>query len=134
VRDTWPIAYLAWILPHGVPELTAITTCSAAGLVLGAAIVMPGRAGLRHSLRQAIAPAGLLFATSIPLFVLAALTESFVRESLLPTGVRLTIAAAYTALLGWGLWRVRRAAVRERPDARWIDALIRPAPAEPGSG
>jgi uncharacterized membrane protein SpoIIM required for sporulation len=133
VRDAWPISYLAWILPHGVPELTAITTCSAAGLVLGAAIVMPGRAGLRRALRDAIAPAGLLFATSLPLFALAAVTESFVRESLLPTGVRLAVAGAYAGLLVWGLRRVRRTALRQRPDARWIEALIRPAPARPGS-
>jgi uncharacterized membrane protein SpoIIM required for sporulation len=134
VRDAWPIEYLAWILPHGIPELTAITTCGAAGLVLGAAIAMPGRLGMRRAVREAIAPAGLLFGASLPLFALAALTESFVRESLLPTGIRLAIAAAYAALLVWGLWGVRRTAVRERPDARWIDALIRPAPAGPRSG
>jgi len=133
LRDAWPIAYLAWILPHGIPELTAIATCTAAGLVVGAAIAMPGRVGLRRAVREAIAPAGLLFAASLPLFALAALTESFVRESLLPTGVRLAIAAAYAGLLGWALWSVRRSARRAQPDTSWIDALIRPASAAPGT-
>jgi len=39
-RDPLPLAFLAWILPHGIPELTAITLCAAAGLCLGGALTL----------------------------------------------------------------------------------------------
>ena len=43
LHDRSPVPFLAWILPHGIPELTAITLCTAAGLQLGAAVAFPGR-------------------------------------------------------------------------------------------
>src|SRR3989441_10760194 len=111
-RDPWPLAFLAWILPHGIPELTAITLCSAAGLLLGGAVAAPGRRGRRAALRQAVNPALLLFAGSLPLFLLAALMESFVRESALGTASRLGVAAALASALVSALLAVRRLARR----------------------
>src|SRR5437667_34005 len=53
-RDPLPIGYLAWILPHGVPELLALSLCAAAGLQLGAAVAAPGRGGRGAALRRAL--------------------------------------------------------------------------------
>jgi uncharacterized membrane protein SpoIIM required for sporulation len=52
-RDELPVDFLAWILPHGVPELTAVTLCVAGGLVLGGAIAAPGRKTRAEALREA---------------------------------------------------------------------------------
>ncbi|TMB05217.1 MAG: stage II sporulation protein M, partial [Deltaproteobacteria bacterium] len=134
-RDPLPLAFLAWILPHGIPELTAITLCAAAGLCLGGAVAVPGRQGRRRALRDAVNPALLLFAGSLPLFALAALAESFVRESTLGTAARLGIAAVFAAGLAAALLAVRRFSRRVPVDAAWLGELIAPVRAgSPGSG
>ena len=33
----------AWVLPHGVTELSAVCLCGAAGMVIGSSLVFPGR-------------------------------------------------------------------------------------------
>jgi len=134
-RDPLPLDFLAWILPHGIPELTAITLCAAAGLCLGGAVAAPGRQGRRRALREAVNPALLLFGGSIPLFALAALAESFVRESTLGTAPRLGIAAAFAAGLVAALLAVRRFSRRVPVDAAWLGELMaRDRGGSPGSG
>ena len=97
-RDPLPIDFAAWILPHGVPELTAISLCAAAGLLLGIAVASPGRDGRAAALKRAADPALLLFGASIPLFFVAALVESFVRESALSTAARLSVAGGFAEI------------------------------------
>jgi uncharacterized membrane protein SpoIIM required for sporulation len=119
-RDALPVTFLAWLLPHAVPELTAITLCGAAGLMLGAAVAAPGRRRRRTAIAEASLPSLFLVATSVPLFLLAALTESFVRESALGTAPRLAIAAAYTVLLVGSVVYVARLSRRRRVDTSWL--------------
>lgn len=126
VRDAWPFAFFAWILPHGIPELTAITLCASGGLLFGEAVAAPGRRRRRDALRDAVNPALLLFLAALPLFVVAAAIESFVRESNLSTVARLAVAAAmaggiFTASLG-----ARRLARRREVDHAWLRGLIAP--------
>ena len=134
-HDPWPLDFLAWLLPHGIPELTAVTLCAAAGLQLGAAVAAPGRHGRRHALRTATTPALLLFAASLPLFGVAALAESFVRESALGRTTRLAIAAAFGAAIVAMLIVVRRLAGRVPVDADWLAEITGPVHDEaPNSG
>ena len=86
--------FLAWILPHAVPELTAISLCVAAGFVLGRGIALPGRRTRSEAVRQAAPHALILALCSVPLFLSAAAIESFVRESALGTTPRFAVAAA----------------------------------------
>lgn len=102
------VPFLAWILPHGIPELTAITWCAAGGLMLGRAVAAPERRRRAEALREALDSAVVLLAGALPLFVAAALVESFVRESLLGTAPRLLVAAAMLAMLCALLWWTRR--------------------------
>jgi uncharacterized membrane protein SpoIIM required for sporulation len=127
-RDPWPIDFLAWILPHGIPELTAITLCAAGGLVMGGAVAAPGRRPRRVAVREAVGPALALAGTAVPLLFAAALTESFVRESTLGTGARLAIATAYAVALVEGLAWIRRLAHRRDDEALWLAHLM-PLPA-----
>lgn len=93
------VDFLAWILPHAVPELTAISFCVAAGFVLGKAVALPGRKNRSEAVRDAAPSALLLVLCSIPLFLSAAAIESFVRESMLSTSARFSVAAVGAALL-----------------------------------
>ena len=133
-HDRWPIDFLAWILPHGIPELTAITLCAAAGLLFGGAVAAPGRAGRRQAIRAATNPALLLFAGALPLFALAALVESFVRQSTLGTTPRLCLAATFGLALLLALIVVRRLSRALPVDVRWLGELTAPVHDEaPGS-
>lgn len=129
LRDPSPWPFLAWILPHGVPELTAVTLCAAGGLALGQAVAAPGRRGRRRALRAAVDPALLLFGLAIPLLAVAATLESFVRESALGTVTRLCVAGIELALLLAGLFQVRRMARRRDVDRSWLAELGAPDPA-----
>ena len=116
-------AFLAWILPHGVPEFSAICLCAAGGLSLGAALVAPGKLHRRRAIRDAMEVALLFFAASLPLFLVAALLESFVRESTLSTAARLAIAAAGVLTLVAGAAWIRSLA-RVHPDqSDWLAEL-----------
>src|SRR5207237_3306240 len=78
--DGWP-TFWAWLLPHAIPELLAVTLCSAGGLLIAKAVVAPGRRGIAFSLRAAAQPALEMVAASLPLFIVAAAIESFLRQS-----------------------------------------------------
>jgi uncharacterized membrane protein SpoIIM required for sporulation len=125
-RDGIPLDFLAWLLPHGVPELTAVTLCVAAGLVLGGAIAAPGRETRAAALREAARSALLLFAVSVPFFLLAAAIESFVRQSALGTGPRLAVAGAMALLVAGVLTATRWLARRELRKSPWIQTLTEP--------
>jgi len=114
--------FALWVGPHGVPEIEAICLCAAAGLQLGAAMVAPGRRRVRDALREAGDSALALFAVAVPLLVLAALVESFVRESALGDAARIAVLAANAALVAailvgsLRIARLRGAAA----DASWL--------------
>jgi len=123
LQDGTRLAFLAWILPHGVPEFSAITLCAAAGLLLGDAVAAPGRRGRRRALREAMEPALVLVGLAVPLLFLAAGMESFVRESELGTALRLAVASAETLLLLAGLAGIRALARRRGLDRSWLAEL-----------
>ena len=104
-----------------------LTLCCAAGLVLGSAVAAPGRRPRRVALRENSLLALLLVAVSVPLFFLAALTESFVRESAIENTPRFALAGVYAvALVAAHVWLHRRS--RRRPvDTSWLAETERPA-------
>ena len=125
------IEYLAWILPHGIPELTAISLCSAGGLVFGRAVAAPGRQTRRIALVEAGESAALLFCAALPFFLAAAVIESGVRESTWGNGPRFAVAGAMAIVVA-GFYAATWVATRRRPEsARWLFEL--PAPARVGS-
>lgn len=127
LREPWAIEFLAWVLPHAVPELTAVTLCCAAGLLLGGAVAAPGRRSRSEALREAAGSALLLFAASLPLFLVAASVESFVRESALGTSPRLVLAAIFALVLLLSLLAVYRLDRRLHPvETRWLLEIPRP--------
>jgi len=65
------------ILPHGVPELFCIFVCGAAGLTIARSIIFPGIDSRRKSFSTGGKKALMMLLGTIPLFVLAGLTEGY---------------------------------------------------------
>ncbi len=128
LRGDHALPFLAWILPHAIPELTAITLCCAGGLVLGRAMALPGREPRTRALQRSAPTALALFLTSLPLFFVAAWIESFVRESALGTSARFGVAAAGLILLGGSVSVLRSLRERSPNSPNWLDDLLRPDP------
>jgi uncharacterized membrane protein SpoIIM required for sporulation len=106
----------AWILPHGVTEILAIVLLSGGGLFLGRQIVAPGARTRRRALQEARLPAIQLALFAFPMLLIAAVIESYVRQSHLEDRARYLFAAG-TALF-WALYLGRaRAPARWRTDA-----------------
>lgn len=103
----------AWILPHGITEIGAIILCGGIGLMLGRAVVRPGRYSRKHALVEAGKESGLVGAGVAGMLVAAAIIESYVRQSHWSTSTRLLFAAG-TALF-WVLY-IGYGALRERQD------------------
>lgn len=82
----------AWILPHGVTELLAISIVSAAGLLLGYALIDPGGRPRLQELTRRGRQAAVLVVGCVPLFLLAAVIEGFLRQSQLSDLARLLFA------------------------------------------
>jgi uncharacterized membrane protein SpoIIM required for sporulation len=123
----WP-TFWAWLLPHAIPELLAVTLCSAGGLVIARAVVVPGRRGIAASLREAVLQALQLVLAAVPLFLAAAGLESFLRESALSTVPRFGAAAASLVAITGYVWYVRRLARRRAPlKLDWLFREGRPA-------
>jgi uncharacterized membrane protein SpoIIM required for sporulation len=92
----------AWILPHGITELSAIVLCGGVGLMLGRAAVSPGLKTRAQSLVDAGSEAARTAVGIAGMLLIAAFIESFVRQSHLSTAARLTFAAL-TAVF-WSLY------------------------------
>jgi uncharacterized membrane protein SpoIIM required for sporulation len=105
------IWFWAWILPHGIPEITAICLAGAAGLAIGRAMIAPGDRPRGGALREDGRMAVKMVLGTIPIFIVAGITEgtiSQIHEPHLPSAVKLAYAAAMAAILGFYLLRVGR--------------------------
>ncbi len=112
----------AWILPHGITELGAVVLCGGAGLMLGMAVIRPGLRTRRQALAQTGREAIALLLGVIPMFVMAGLIESYLRQSHLDTSSRLLFALG--TVVFWqvyflhGYYRERRAEGEEESPVR----------------
>src|SRR5690606_35857571 len=99
--------YWAWILPHGITELGAIVLCGGIGLMLGWAVVCPGVRSREESLVEAGREAARIACGVGIMLMMAAIIESFLRQSHLSTAGRIwwagTTAALWIAYLAWGV-------------------------------
>ncbi len=104
----------AWILPHGVTEISAILLCGGAGFMLGYAALKPGMKTRKESLKQAGKQAILVFMGVVPMFLAAGLIEGFLRQSQFTTTERLLFAAATALFWVVYFWNGHVAAKRQR--------------------
>lgn len=86
------LQFWSLILPHGMLELPAIFIASAAGLMLGDALVRPKEHKRSDALRLAARQAVILVGGTIPMFIAAGLIEGFVTPSAIPEWTKFSIA------------------------------------------
>ncbi len=106
------VEFWGWVLPHGVTEILAIILCGGAGLVLGQALVFPGRMSRVDNLLVAGREAGRVATGAMVMFLIAGVMEGVFRGAVTSTSVRWTVALAFACAwyLYLGVRPMRRAA------------------------
>lgn len=87
--------FWAWILPHGIPELTQIFIAGGAGLMIGRGMLLPGRRRRGRAVQEEARKAVLLVVGGMPILVLAGIIEgtiSQIHAPTLPYWVKLVVA------------------------------------------
>lgn len=95
--------FWAWILPHGIPELTSIFIAGGAGLIIGRGLLLPGRRRRRDALVHEARRAARLVVGTMPVLVLAGLIEGTISQIHEPT-IPYVAKLAFAALVGIGLY------------------------------
>lgn len=94
--------FWAWILPHGVVELSVVAIAGGAGFVLARGLVRPGRRSRRAALAFEARRALGLVLGGMPLLVIAGLVEGSVSQlhpPLVPLGFKLGVASVLALAL-----------------------------------
>ncbi len=89
----------SFLLPHGVPELSAIFIAGGAGMMIGHALVAPGELSRRDALTEAGKDAVRLLLGTVMLFIIAGFVESFISPSALPAPFKFAFAALMAVAL-----------------------------------
>jgi len=95
--------FWAWILPHGIPELTEIFIAGGAGLILARGMLLPGRRRRRDALVAEAKTAALLVLGGMPILVLAGLIEGTISQMHAPA-VPYAAKLVFAVLVGAGLY------------------------------
>jgi uncharacterized membrane protein SpoIIM required for sporulation len=104
----------AWILPHGITELSAVCMCGAAGMAIGAALVFPGRHTRMRNLALQGREVALLALGAVAMFLIAGLIEGIFRQVVHDVAVRWSLATLTLVFWTWYFLAVGRRAP-ERP-------------------
>ncbi len=91
--------FWATVAPHGVIELTAIQIAGAAGLLIAAGIVAPGRLRRSDAIKAYAQRAGTLIAGVASMLVVAGTIEGFFSPLRLPPAPRIAFGAVTAVLL-----------------------------------
>jgi uncharacterized membrane protein SpoIIM required for sporulation len=91
--------YWATVAPHGVIELTAIQIAGAAGLLISAGILAPGRLRRRDAIAAAARRAGVLIAGVASMLLIAGTIEGFFSPLRLPASDRIAVGVVTAVLL-----------------------------------
>ncbi|MGQ0506405.1 MAG: stage II sporulation protein M [Myxococcaceae bacterium] len=95
--------FWAWILPHGIPELTAICIAGAAGFVLARGLIAPQGLPRRVSLRREGGAAVRLLLGTITLFVLAGIIEGTISQ-IHPPHLSVAFKISFAVVVGLGVY------------------------------
>jgi uncharacterized membrane protein SpoIIM required for sporulation len=96
--DLW-----AWLLPHGITELTAVVVCGAAGFELAHALVFPGAQARLDALRERGRAAAVLVIGAVAMLFIAGLIEGVFRQVVTSVAIRFSVAGATAA---WWIYYV----------------------------
>lgn len=86
------LEFWAWILPHGITELLAACLCGTAGLLIGHALLFPGRRARLAHLAERGKEAARLVVGAVVLLLGAGLVEGIFRQVVQDVAVRWLVA------------------------------------------
>ena len=95
--------FWAWILPHGVTELTETAIAGAAGLIIARGLAAPGRRRRVDALRAEGARAARLIVGAMPMLILAGVIEGSISQLHAPR-VSYAMKLAFAALIAIGVY------------------------------
>ncbi|MHA7136379.1 stage II sporulation protein M [Rossellomorea arthrocnemi] len=84
--------FWAYIVPHGMIELTAIFIAGGAGLLMGYKLFVPGRFTRGYQLKQQANRSVQLLLGTVPLFVIAGIIEGFITPAAIPLLAKYMVA------------------------------------------
>lgn len=93
--------YWATIAPHGAIELTAIQIAGAAGLLIAAGVLYPGRLRRREAIVRNARRAGTLIVGVASMLIVAGTIEGFISPQRWPADVRVAFGALTAAALSF---------------------------------
>lgn len=108
--------FWAWILPHGIPEITAICIAGAAGFVLARGMVAPRGQSRRSALRAEAVTAVRLILGTLALFVLAGLIEGTISQ-IHPPRLSVAFKVGFALVVGGGIYAYLGSALLRRAGA-----------------
>lgn len=106
--------FWAWILPHGIPELTAICLAGAAGFVMARGLIAPRGLPRRVALRREARTAVQLLLGTEALFVLAGCIEGTISQ-VHPPRLSVEFKIAFATLVGGGVYAYLLSALAREP-------------------
>ena len=106
--------FWAWILPHGIPELTEVFIAGGASFIIARGLLLPGRRRRRDALIAEAKTAALLVLGGMPILVLAGIIEGTISQMHAPA-IPYVAKLVFAALVGVGLYAYLLFAGR-RPD------------------
>jgi uncharacterized membrane protein SpoIIM required for sporulation len=109
--------FWAWILPHGIPEITAIGIAGAAGLVIARGMVAPQGLPRRQALRREALVAVRLLMGTLLLFVCAGFIEGTVSQ-IHPPRLSVAFKVGFALAFGAGVYAYLFSSWLRRTDAR----------------
>ncbi|WP_261304148.1 stage II sporulation protein M [Paenibacillus andongensis] len=92
--------FWAYILPHGIIELTAIFIAGGAGLYMGYRFFVPGPYPRKLRFLESAKESAQLLIGTIPLFIIAGIIEGYITPSTMSLEVKYLIAGVTLLLLG----------------------------------
>lgn len=112
--------FWAFIVPHGIIELTAIFIAGGAGLLMGYRLFVPGPYSRIYQLKkQSLRSVQLLLGT-MPLFIIAGIIEGYITPSPISLewkyGIALITLFALLFYIGWGSLYLHRKKSTALPD------------------
>ncbi|MFJ5714831.1 stage II sporulation protein M [Neobacillus sp. NPDC093127] len=84
--------FWAYIVPHGMIELTAIFIAGGAGLLMGYKLFVPGQFSRGYQLKQQAKRSVQLLLGTIPLFVIAGVIEGFITPAAISLELKYIVA------------------------------------------
>ncbi|MHB8872777.1 MAG: stage II sporulation protein M [Myxococcaceae bacterium] len=95
--------FWAWILPHGIPEITAICIAGAAGFVIARGLAAPKGLPRRQALRKEAIVAVKLLLGTLALFVLAGFIEGSISQ-IHPPKLPVWFKIGFALIVGTGVY------------------------------